>query len=52
MWIEMAFLDPDLDPYWEFGFRIRIQNSQNDVQKGKNLKDFKLKKALKILLKA
>jgi len=37
MWIrtEMALLYTDPDPYWEYGFRIRIQDSQYAVQKEK-----------------
>jgi len=37
MWIrfEMASLDPDLDPYRQYVFQIRNQDSQNNVLKGK-----------------
>jgi len=38
----MASLDRDPDPYLEYGFQIRIQYSQNDVQKGK-IRDLKFK---------
>jgi len=49
-WIQIN-VDPDLvasldpDRYWEYGFRIRIQDSQNEVQKVKKIRDFKLKRA-------
>jgi hypothetical protein len=45
MWIcvEMASLDPD--QYWELGFWIQIQDSQNEVQKGKEER-FKVKKRI------
>jgi len=45
MWIhiEMASLDPD--PYFEYRYRIRIQDSQNEVQKGKNMR-FHVKKSI------